>query len=120
MTRPPKVPDENHFVEPTEMVGTEFLLYQTEDDQTRIEVRMVGETVWLNLNQLSELFARDKSVISRHIRNILEEGELQPESVVADFSTTAGDAKTYQVARYNLDVIISVGHRTIRPHVVHL
>jgi hypothetical protein len=93
------------------MVSTEFILYQTEDGQTRIEVRMVGEMVWLNLNQISELFGRDKSVVSRHIRNVFDEGELRQDSVVANFATTAGDAKTYQGTHHNLDVIISVGYR---------
>jgi hypothetical protein len=111
MRKPPKGQAQSHLVEPAEMVSTEFLLYQTEDGQTRIEVRMADETVWLNLNQLSELFGRDKSVVSRHIRNIFEEGELQRNSVVANFAITAGDAKTYQVAHYSLDVIISVGYR---------
>lgn len=89
----------------------EFLLYQTEDGQSRIEVRMLNETVWLSLTQLAELFGRDKSVISRHIKNLFEEGELPRESVVANFATTAADAKTYQVEHFNLDVIISVGYR---------
>lgn len=89
----------------------EFLLYQTEDGQTRIEVRMTDETVWLSQAQMVELFGRDKSVISRHIRNVFEEGELQPDSVVAKLATTAADGKTYQVEHYNLDVIISVGYR---------
>jgi len=71
----------------------------------------VDETVWLSLTQMAELFQRDKSVISRHIRNIFEEGELRPESVVANFATTAADGKTYQVDYFNLDVIISVGYR---------
>ena len=75
------------------LTNTEFLLYQTEDGQTRIEVRMTDETVWLNLMQMSELFGRDKSVISRHIRNLFEEGELQRDSVVANLATTAADAK---------------------------
>ncbi len=96
---------------PANLAPAGFLLYQTEDGETRIEVRMSSESVWLNLNQLSELFARDKSVISRHIRNVFEEGELQPDSVVANFATTATDAKTYQVEHFNLDVIISVGYR---------
>jgi hypothetical protein len=74
-------------------------------------VRLDKETVWLTLNQLADLFQRDKSVISRHIRNIFEEGELQHERVVANFATTAADGKTYQVDYYNLDVIISVGYR---------
>lgn len=93
----------------------EFLLYQTEDGETRVEVRFTGETAWLSLSQMTELFQRDKSVISRHIRNIFKEGELQRESVVAQVATTAADGKTYQVDYYNLDVIISVGYR-IRSH----
>ena len=95
----PEVPDGN------------VLLYQTEDGKTRIEVRLQGETVWLSLNQMAELFHRDKSVISRHIRNIFEEGELPSKGVIANFATTASDGKTYQVDFYNLDVIISVGYR---------
>ncbi len=89
----------------------ELLLYQTEDGLTRVEAKMVNESVWLSLNQLAELFQRDKSVISRHISNIFEEGELFTDSVVANFATTAADGKTYQVDYYNLDVIISVGYR---------
>src|ERR1017187_3125349 len=82
----------------SEPAPTEFLLYQTEDGQSRIEVRMSGETVWLNLMQLSDLFGRDKSVISRHIKNLFDEGELRSEAVVANYATTATDSKTYQVA----------------------
>jgi hypothetical protein len=89
----------------------EFLIYQTEDGQTRIQVRFEGETAWLSLNHLADLFQRDKSVVSRHIANIFGEGELRRESVVAEFATTAADGKTYQVDYYNLDVIISVGYR---------
>ncbi len=89
----------------------EFILYQTEDGRTRIEARFQGETVWLSLNQMVELFQRDKSVISKHIKNIFDEGELIREPVVANFATTAADGKTYQVDHYNLDVIISVGYR---------
>jgi len=90
---------------------SEFLLYQTEDGRTRLEVRLAGETVWLSLNDMAALFQRDKSVISRHIRNIFDEGELRRESVVANSATTAADGKTYQVEYFNLDVIISVGYR---------
>ena len=72
---------------------------------------MQEETVWLSLDQMAELFQRDKSAISRHIRNIFDEGELERESVVANSATTATDGKTYQVDFYNLDVIISVGYR---------
>jgi hypothetical protein len=88
-----------------------FGFYQTEDGKTPIEVRIQGETVWLPLNQMAELFQRDKSVISRHIRNIFDEGELRQDSVVAKFATTASDGKTYQIDYFNLDVIISVGYR---------
>ena len=91
--------------------SAEILLYQTKDGQTRLEVAFRGETCWLSLNQLAELFQRDKSVISRHIRNIFDEGKLVRESVVAKFATTAVDGKTYQVDYFNLDVIISVGYR---------
>ena len=90
---------------------TELMMYQTEDGQTKIDVRMENETVWLSLDQMAELFQRDKSTISRHIRNIFAEGELDREAVVAKFATTASDGKTYQVDHYNLDVIISVGYR---------
>jgi hypothetical protein len=89
----------------------EFLLYQAEDGRTRVEVRFDGETAWLSLGQMAELFQRDKSVISRHIKNVFEEGELDRASVVAESATTAADGKTYQVEYYNLDVIISVGYR---------
>ena len=91
--------------------GGEVILYQTEDLQTRVQVRLDGQTAWLSLNQLAELFQRDKSVISKHLKNIFEEGELQGNSVVANFATTAADGKTYQVDYYNLDAIIAVGYR---------
>ena len=91
--------------------GGEVILYQTEDLQTRVDVRLDGQTAWLSLNQLAELFARDKSVISKHLKNIFEEGELPGNSVVANFATTAADGKTYQVDYYNLDAIIAVGYR---------
>ena len=93
----------------------EFLLYQTEDGRTRVEVRFDGETGWLALGQMVELFQRDKSVISRHIKNVFEEGELDRAAVVAESATTAADAKTYQVEYYNLEVITSVGYR-VKPH----
>ena len=91
--------------------GSEIILYQTEDGNTRLEVKLENETVWLSLNQLAVLFHRDKSVISKHIKNVFEEGELRQNSVVANFATTAADGKTYQVVYYNLDVIIAVGYR---------
>jgi hypothetical protein len=90
---------------------SELILYQTEDNRARIEVRLENKTVWLSLNQSVELFQRDKSVISRHINNVFDEGELVRERVVANYATTAADGKTYQVEFFNLDVIISVGYR---------
>ena len=89
----------------------EILLYQTEDGTTRLEARMVDETVWLSQGQMAELFQRERSVISKHIRNIFEEGELAAEAVCAKFAHTAADGKNYRVDYYNLDVIISVGYR---------
>ena len=89
----------------------EIVFYQTEDGITKLSVNLQNETVWLSLDQMAELFQRDKSTVSRHIKNIFEEGELNPVSVVAKFATTASDGKTYQVDYYNLDVIISVGYR---------
>lgn len=89
----------------------EIIIYQTEDGLTKINVNMQNETVWLSLEQMADLFQRDKSTISRHIKNIFDEGELVRSSVVAKFATTASDGKTYQVEYYNLDVIISVGYR---------
>ncbi len=86
-------------------------IYQLEDGKTEINVQLDSETVWLNLNQIVDLFERDKSVISRHISNIFKEQELDKSSVVAKNATTAADGKTYQVDYFNLDVIISVGYR---------
>jgi hypothetical protein len=90
---------------------SEIIMYQTEDGLTKIDVQLENETVWLSLDQMAELFQRDKSTISRHIRNVFEEGELARDSVVANFATTASDGKQYRVDYYNLDVIISVGYR---------
>lgn len=93
------------------MKDNQIIIYKTEDGVTKIDVRLENETVWLSLDQIAELFQRDKSTISRHIKNVFEEGELQKDAVVANFATTATDGKTYQVDHYNLDVIISVGYR---------
>lgn len=90
---------------------SEVLIYEAENGQTRVDVRLDAETVWLSLNQMTELFGRDKSVISRHLRNIFHDGELVRDSVVAFIATTATDGKTYQVEYFNLDTIISVGYR---------
>ena len=89
----------------------EIYIYQTEDGKTKLSVNLQNETVWLSLDQMAELFQRDKSTVSRHIKNVFEEGELNAGSVVANFATTASDGKTYQVDYYNLDVIISLGYR---------
>lgn len=92
-----------------------LILYQTEDGQTRIEVQLLDETVWLSQSQMAELFDKDKKTISEHIRNLFKEGELIEKAVVRKFQTTASDGKSYDVMHYNLDVIISVGYR-VRSH----
>jgi hypothetical protein len=94
---------------------TEILLYQTEDGQTRLEVRVQDETVWLTQKKMADLFQKDVRTISEHIQNIFEEGELKPESVIRKFRITAADGKSYDTQHYNLDVIISVGYR-VRSH----
>lgn len=86
-------------------------LYKSSNGENQIEVRFEEETVWLSLNQLVELFGRDKSVISRHLKNIFSSEELDRNSVVAKNATTGSDGKKYQVEFYNLDAIISVGYR---------
>lgn len=88
-----------------------IIIYTTQDGLTKIETTFDEDTVWLSIDQMAELFQRNKSTISRHIKNIFSEGELVRELVVANFATTASDGKTYQVDYYNLDVIISVGYR---------
>ena len=88
-----------------------MVIFKTEDNQISVDVRFHEESVWLTLEQMSTLFERNKSTISRHIKNIFDEGELERNSVVANFATTASDGKEYQVDYYNLDVIISVGYR---------
>ena len=93
------------------MNDSNIKIYQLEDGKTEINVQLEEETVWLNLNQMVDLFERDKSVISRHINKIFSEGELERDSVVAKNATTAADGKIYKVDYYNLDVIISVGYR---------
>ena len=90
---------------------SKIIIYTTEDGLVKIDTTFDSETVWLSIDQMSILFQRDKSTISRHIKNIFEQGELTRDSVVAKFATTASDGKTYQVEYYNLDVIISVGYR---------
>ena len=100
-----------------EMNRGSIILYQTSDGQSKIEVTLSNDTVWLTADQMAELFQRNKSTISRHIRNIFEEGELNADMVVAFFATTTqhgaikGKMQTHQTAFYNLDMIISVGYR---------
>jgi prophage maintenance system killer protein len=86
-------------------------IFKSDDGKAQVQVVLENDTVWLSLNQMVTLFQRDKSVISRHISNIFKEKELEGNSVVANFATTAKDGKSYQVDYYNLDVIISVGYR---------
>ncbi|SNT11326.1 Virulence protein RhuM family protein [Anaerovirgula multivorans] len=92
-------------------MNSEIIMYQTEDGLTKIETTFDNDTVWLSIDQMAELFQRDRSVIGKHIRNIFREGELEKSSVWAKFAYTASDEKDYQVDYYNLDVIISVGYR---------
>ena len=92
----------------------QMILFQTEDGQTKLEVQLQDETVWLSIDQMAELFQRNKSTISRHIKNVFEEGELDPDSTVAFFATVQKEGER-QVERnvqyYNLDMIISLGYR---------
>ena len=89
----------------------EVVLYQALDGSVEMEVRLEQESLWLSLDQMAALFERDKSVVSRHVRNVFRDGELERDSVVAKYATTAADGKTYQVEYFNLDAIISVGYR---------
>lgn len=88
-----------------------IVIYQTENGKTQLDVQLQNETIWLSLDQISSLFQKNKSTISRHIKNIFLAEELDRESVVANFATTAKDGKIYQIDYYNLDMIISVGYR---------
>lgn len=90
-------------------------LYRSSNGEFQLAVHTDAETVWLSADQLTELFGRDKSTISRHLRSVFADGELERDSVVADFATTAADGKNYQVTHYNLDVVISVGYRVKSP-----
>lgn len=97
--------------EPPAAYGGKIVLYQAPDGSVKLDVRLERETIWLNQKQMAELFATERSVITKHLRNIFRSGELDRESVCAFFAHTASDGKTYQVAYYNLDAIISVGYR---------
>ena len=97
--------------------NNEILIYQTEDGQTQVDVRMENDTVWLTQAQMAELFQKDRTVIGRHIRNVFKEGELEEEGTCAKFAHTTrhgameGKMQVQEVTIYNLDVIISVGYR---------
>ncbi len=94
---------------------SEFLIYQSEDGRTKLSVVLEGETLWLSQKQLTDLFGKAKGTISEHIKHIFEDGELIEDSVVRLFRTTATDGKTYEVAHYNLDMVLAVGYRVRSP-----
>jgi hypothetical protein len=89
----------------------ELVIFATKDEQMKPRGDFDRETIWVSLDDIAQIFGRNKSVISRHLRNIFNVGELDKSSVIAKNATTAGDSKTYQVEYHNLDVIISVGYR---------
>lgn len=93
-----------------------ILIYRADDNKIRLEVKLEDRTIWLSQKQIGELYQKGKATISEHITHILEEGELEADSVVRYFRTTAADGKSYNVAYYNLDMIIAVGYR-VRSHV---
>ena len=95
----------NHEVARASVNGGEVVIYE-QRGRVRLEVRLEGETLWLTLAQMAELFGRDKSVVSRHLGNIFRSKELSRRAVVAENATTAADGKTYQVEYYNLDAIL--------------
>tara|TARA_B110000503_G_C7103613_1_gene394943 strand:- start:581 stop:1549 length:969 start_codon:yes stop_codon:yes gene_type:complete len=88
-----------------------IIIYQNDEGTIDVEVKLLNNDLWLSLNQIAELFGRDRSVIGKHIKNIFKDEELEKDSVVAFFALTAQDGKTYQVEHFNLDAIISVGYR---------
>lgn len=90
---------------------SEFLIYQTEAGKTQISVVLENETLWLSQRQLTELFGKAKGTISEHITHIFEDGELQEDAVVRFYRTTAADGKNYEVAHYNLDMVLALGYR---------
>jgi DNA ligase (NAD+) len=93
------------------METEQIAIFQNEHGDIKIDAKLEADSLWLSLNQLVELFDRDKSVISRHLKKIFAEEELEIHSAVAKYATTASDGKTYQIDYYNLDVIISIGYR---------
>ncbi len=93
------------------MGKSEIVLFKTKDKKEKLLVPITGDTVWLTQNQMAELFSTTKQNVSLHANNCFKEGELDKNSVVKDFLTTASDGKNYRTKHYNLDVIISVGYR---------
>jgi hypothetical protein len=93
----------------------QFLIYQSEDGPTKIDVMLDAKTLWLNQKQLTELFGKAKGTISAHIKQIFEDGELDDDSVVRLFRTTAADSKQYEVAHYNLDMVLALEFRVGSP-----
>lgn len=93
------------------MKDQQIQIFTSEDGQAQLEVALEQDTVWLSQAQMCELFGRERSVITKHIRNVFNEGKLERNSVSAKFAHTADDGKDYQVDHFNLDVIISVGYR---------
>lgn len=93
------------------IIRSEIIIYQTDDGQTKIDVKFADETVWLTQAQLCDLYQTSKSNISEHVKHIFEEGELEENAVVRKFRTTAVDGKNYNITHYNLDMIISLGYR---------
>jgi len=96
----------------------QVILYQSEDGRTKLDVRLENQSVWLNQKQLTELFGKAKGTISEHIKHIFEDGELAEDSVVRLFRTTAADGKQYEVAHYNLDLVLALGFRVRSPMAV--
>ena len=97
--------------EPQPPARGQFLVYPAEDGRMKIEVRLQDETVWLTQQHMADLFQTTKQNIGQHLKNIFDEKELVPDSVVKNFFTTASDGKDYRTNYYNLDAIISVGYR---------
>ena len=95
----------------TDMSTGEIIIYQTEDGQTKLDVRFEQETIWLDAHQMGKLFERDRSVIVKHVRNIYMTGELSPDSTCAKNAQVAADGKIRRMDIYNLDMIISVGYK---------
>jgi hypothetical protein len=96
----------------------QILIYQSEDGRTKLDVRLDNQTVWLNQKQLTELFGKAKGTISEHIKHIFEDEELEEDSVVRLFRTTAADDKQYEVAHYNLEMVLALGFRVRSPMAV--